>query len=149
MRRRRTCTGLAALAVVASWFPSPAVSASEYDGRYAGQITCDILPGQTVQPLKTEFSMKVSDGRAEYQREVLRPTGSGRLGVTEHGIGTVSPSGEVALTGSAAGQTWSYDATYQGRFDKAGLRLAGTQRWQLPNRPAHARSCTIGLSRSD
>lgn len=147
MRRRRTCAGLAALAVVAFWVP--AVSASEYDGRYAGQITCDILPGQTVQPLKTEFSMKVTDGRAEYQREVLRPNSSGRLGVTEHGTGAVSPSGEVTLTGSAAGQTWSYDATYQGRFDKAGLRLAGTQRWQLPNRPAHARSCTIGLSRSD
>lgn len=149
MVRSITHVRLAAVAAVICWLPSLAVGASEYDGRYAGLITRDIIPGQTVEQLKTEFSMKVADGQAEYQREVLRPTGRGRLGVTERGTGTVSPSGEVSLTGSAAGQTWSYEATYHGRLDGKNLRLAGTQLWRLPGRAAHPRPCTIGVSRSE
>jgi hypothetical protein len=53
--------------------------ASPYDGRYAGFITCDVLPGQTVPPLKLEFSMTIANGQAEYRREVLQPTYGGRL----------------------------------------------------------------------
>jgi len=140
---------LAAFAAVVSWLPSLAVGASEYDGRYAGLITCDIIPGQTVTQLKTEFLMKIASGQAEYQREVLHRTSRAPLGVTERGTGTVSPSGEVSLTGSATGQTWSYEATYRGRFDGRSLRLSGTQLWRLPDKAAHTRPCTIGVSRSE
>jgi len=140
---------LAVFAAAVFSFAAPAVGASAYDGRYAGTITCDVIPGQTVQSLKTDFSMKVANGQARYEREVLRATGGSRLGVTERGTGTVSPSGEVSLTGSPAGQTWSYEATYQGRFDGGSLRLSGTQLWRLPNRAAHPRPCTIGVSRSE
>ena len=96
---------LAALAAAVCWLVAPVRGAPDYDGRYAGIIACDAIPGQTVQSLKTDFSMKVANGQAEYEREVLRPSGGSRLGVTERGSGTVSASGEVSLTGSAAGQT--------------------------------------------
>jgi hypothetical protein len=140
---------LIAFAAVVAWLPSLAAGAAEYDGRYAGLITCDVLPGQTVQPLKTEFSVTIADGRAEYQREVLRPNSPGRLGVTERGTGTVSPGGEVSLTGSAGAQTWSYEATYRGRFDGKSLRLSGTQLWRLPNKAPHSRPCTIAVSHTE
>jgi hypothetical protein len=140
---------VAVLVLAGQSCPSVATGASEYDGRYTGLINCDVLPGQTVEQLKTEFSLKIIGSQAEYQREVLRPTDRGRLGVTERGTGTVSPDGEVSLTGSAAGQTWSYEAKYSGRFEGKNLRLTGAQMWRLSQRPTLTRRCTIGVSRSD
>lgn len=145
--RRRASAVLGAMAAaLLAWLPPSGAGAAERDGRYAGLITCDVLPGQTTQPLRTEILVSIADGRAEYQREVLQPTGPGRLGVTERGTGTVSPSGDVSLTGGAGAQTWSYTATYQGRLDGKALRLSGTQHWNLPNRAPYARRCTIAVS---
>ncbi len=122
-------------------------AASDYEGRYAGVIMCDVLPGQTIQALKTAFSMTIANGQAAYEREVLRPNNTQRLGITERGTGTVSSSGEVALTGSARGETWSYEADYRGQFNGKGLRLSGTQQWRLPSTATHSRPCTVTLSR--
>lgn len=122
-------------------------AAADYDGRYAGVITCDVLPGQTNQALKTAFSMTIANGQAAYEREVLRPNNTQRLGITERGTGTVSARGEVALTGSARGQAWSYEADYRGQFNGKGLHLSGTQQWRLPSTAAHSRPCTVTLSR--
>jgi hypothetical protein len=141
VRRRAGAVALGWLVVAA-----PA-SAADHDGRYTGVITCDVLPGQTIQALKTEFSMTIADGQAAYEREVLRPNNTQRLGITERGTGTVSPSGEVALTGSARGQTWSYEADYRGRFNGKDLSLSGTQQWRLPSKATHSRPCTVTLSR--
>jgi hypothetical protein len=137
------------LTALAASLAPPAAASSGHDGRYAGFIACDPIPGQTAQPLKTDFSLTVAGGKAEYQREVLRPTSPGRLGVTERGAGTVSSSGELTLTGGAGGQTWRYEATYRGRFEGTRLRLSGDQRWHLGNRPPHSRPCTIDVSRAD
>jgi lipoprotein-anchoring transpeptidase ErfK/SrfK len=139
--------GSLALAAAVVALPSLVSGLAPYDGRYVGLITCDVLPGQTVGPLKTEFSMTVAEGEARYEREVLRPTGSGRLGVTERG-GGVASDGDITVTGSAAGQTWSYEATYRGRFEGRNLRLSGSQLWRLPGRSVLTRSCTIGVQRS-
>ncbi|HEX7214305.1 MAG TPA: hypothetical protein VF578_08845 [Methylomirabilota bacterium] len=139
---------LAGAVVALGWLVVAATAgAADHDGRYTGVITCDVLPGQTIQALKTEFSMTVANGQAAYEREVLRPNNTQRLGITERGTGTVSPSGEVALTGSARGPTWSYEADYRGRFDGKDLRLSGTQQWRLPSQVAHSRPCTVTLSR--
>ena len=133
--------GSLALAAAVVALPSLVSGLAPYDGRYVGLITCDVLPGQTVGQLKTEFSMTVAEGEARYEREVLRPTGSGRLGVTERGGGSVASDGDITVTGSAAGQTWSYEATRN-------LRLSGSQLWRLPGRSVLTRSCTIGVQRS-
>jgi hypothetical protein len=139
--------GLLALAGAVVALPSPVSGLAPYDGPYAGVITCDVLPGQTVGQLKTEFSMTVAEGQGRYEREVLRATGKGGLGVMERGGGRVAPDGDITITGSAAGQTWSYEATYQGRFEGRNLRLSGTQLWRLPGRSVLTRPCTIAVSR--
>jgi hypothetical protein len=121
--------------------------ASDYDGEYTGYITCAAIPGQTAQSLKTDFALKIAGGKVDYQREVLRPNDTGRMGVTERGRGTVSASGEVSLSGSATGTGFSFDATYRGQVNGRTLQLEGTQLWQLPRRPAHSRACTISVAR--
>ncbi len=136
------------LAALACWSPTPA-RAQEHDGTYIGSISCAAIPGQTRGPLQTPFSMVLAAGHAQYEREVTRPEdNSAKLGVTERGTGTVSPSGEVSLTGSAGRTNWSYEATYRGRFDGNSIRLSGAQIWHLPGRSAHERPCTVTLSRS-
>jgi hypothetical protein len=108
------------------------------------------LSGQTRAPLQTSFTMVVAASRAQYEREVMRPEDTKtKLGVTERGTGTVSPSGDVSVTGSAGRADWSYEATYQGRFESNSIRLSGAQLWRLPGRSPHERPCTITLSRSE
>jgi hypothetical protein len=63
---------LIVFAILAASPASPAAGATEYDGKYTGQISCDILPGQTTKPLRTDFLLKIVDGRAQYEREVLQ-----------------------------------------------------------------------------
>jgi hypothetical protein len=145
----RTCALPVAFALFVGLPVSPAGGASEYDGKYTGQITCDILPGQTTRPLRTDFLLKITDGRAQYEREVLRPDSTSPAGVTERGTGTVTPSGEVTLTGSATGPGWTYDATYRGQFSGKTLRLSGTQQWRLRAGGSQARPCVINVSRSE
>ena len=144
----RALAGLLTLAAGVVALPFAASGLVSYDGRYVGVITCDVLPGQTAGALKTEFSMTVAEGQARYEREVLRASGNGRVGVTERGGGSVAADGDISVTGSAAGQTWSYEATYRGRFEGRNLRLSGSQLWHLPGRSALTRPCTIGVYRS-
>ena len=139
---------LMAFAILAVVPLPPAVAATEYDGSYSGIITCDALPGD--KPLRTEFVMKIADGRAQYEREVLQANTTIPAGIAERGSGTVSPSGELVLTGSAIGPRWRYQATYRGQIAGKTLRLTGAQQWQLPTSGAsHTRPCTIAVSRSD
>ena len=145
------CAALVAM-VGAVLLPSPAIGVSLYDGSYIGMIECDQIPGYTSRPLKREFTLKIADGRAQYERRlVLPPT---RLLPTdvdpiERGAGPVSSTGEVSLTGEAGDLTGGYEATYRGQIDGQLLRLSGVQVWQLPDKANYKRSCTIALSRSE
>ena len=105
---RTVCVLSLVLPGLISAAPVPA-RAQDFDGRYSGTISCAAIPGQTPGPLLTPFSMVVAAGHARYEREVMRPEDSKtRLGVTERGEGTVSPSGEVSLTGSAGRATGAF-----------------------------------------
>jgi serine/threonine-protein kinase len=126
-----------------------AAAAPAYTGRFSGVITCDPIPGRTYAQLQVEFALNIANGRVEYERDVRAATSLRRIGVTERGTGTVSPDGEVSLTGSAAGRDWAYEATYHGRIDGQRLRLEGTQIWRLPEMVGHKRPCTIEVSRSE
>jgi len=66
----------------------------------------------------------------------------------ERGGGSVAADGDITVTGSAAGQTWSYQATYRGRVEGRNLRRSGSQLWRLPGRPVLTRPGTIGVYRS-
>ena len=148
----RPCAALVAI-VVAVLLPSLTVGVSLYDGSYTGMIECDPIPGYTTNPLKREFTLKIADGRAQYERRlVLPPT---RLLPTdvdpiERGAGRVSSTGEVSLTGEVGDLTGGYGATYRGQIDGQLLRLSGIQVWQLPDRADYyKRSCTITVTRSE
>src|SRR5215510_673492 len=149
--RWKPCAALVAT-LGAILFPSLAVGVSLYDGSYTGTIECDQIPGYTTRPLKRDFTLKIADGRAQYERRlVLPPT---RLLPTdvdpiERGAGTVSSAGDVSLTGEAGDLTGGYEATYRGQIDGQLLRLSGVQVWQLPNKADHKRSCTIAVSHSE
>lgn len=77
-----------AVAIFVAWSASLAGGATEYDGKYAGVITCDAIPGQTIARLKTDFLVKIGDGQAQYERQVLQPNSTCHW---------ASPSGEPAL----------------------------------------------------
>jgi hypothetical protein len=124
-----------------------AVGGTEYDGTYMGTMACDEMPGM-FGALKVELELKVTNGRAQYEREVQRPTGGGGQGITERGSGTVSSSGDLTLSGSAAGPGWSYQASYRGQFSGKSLRLAGAQTWQLRTGGSRTRQCTITVAGS-
>jgi hypothetical protein len=129
--------------------PAPMTAgATDYDGKYTGAISCDEIPNVTGR-LRTGFLLTIADGKARYEREVLRADTSIPQGVTERGSGTVSADGDLALTGSAAGPGWSYQANYRGQVSGKSLRLAGEQQWRLRSGPSHTRPCTITLSRAE
>lgn len=133
-------------AVAAFSSPSLAASSIDYDGQYSGLILCDALPN--IAPLRTTFFLEITNGHAQYHKDVLQANTSTPSGVTERGTGTVSPDGDVSLKGSAEGPGWSFEAAYQGKFSGKNLQLSGAQKWRLPasSGGAQTRPCTISLS---
>jgi hypothetical protein len=74
--------------------PAPVTAeATDYDGKYTGAISCDEIPNVTGR-LRTGFLLTIADGKARYEREVLRADTSIPQGVTERGSGTVSAQPE-------------------------------------------------------
>ena len=122
-----------------------AAAAQSFDGTYAGTLRCPALPGGT--PLRTEISMTVSGNTATYERPIVRPGASSAnpTGSFERGSGTVTPSGEVTLTGQC-GEPFSCRTEYRGQLDQSPIRLAGPQRWNFRDRPEAERACQIDLA---
>lgn len=147
---RRTQIHVLTALFAAALLTSPAAAATAYDGRYTGVFQCDTIPGQTTIPLRVAFSLKIVDGRIQYERDVLQADSSKPSGSIERGSGTVSPRGEVSLTGSASGTGWKYDSAYRGQIEGTTLRLSGSQLWTFRSgTPTFTRPCTITLSRSE
>ena len=124
-------------------------TAAQFDGRYNGRIKCDVIPGQTAEPLNTTFTMTINADKAEYQREVLRPDSRYPLGITERGTSSVSSDGEISLKGGAAGPTWSYDAVYSGKLEGRSARLGGQQVWRFDGKPPFTRQCSVEVRASE
>ena len=137
----RALAGLLTLAAGVVALPFAASGLVSYDGRYVGVITCDVLPGQTAGALKTEFSMTVAEGQARYEREVLRPTGNGRLGVTERGGGSVAGRRGAMRRPTEVG---SRAGTFACRALSSGVRPAGP----FSPGPARSASTAAGIDRS-
>jgi len=146
----RHCSTRLLLAVCAmTSYGSPA-AAQSHDGSYAGQITCERIPGQTAGRLKTDFILIVAGGKARYEREVMQRTDTTRgTGVFERGTGTVPTIGEVILTGGAGRAHWRDDASYRGQLAGMTSQLSGTQLWRLPDRDPHTRPCSISLVKGE
>jgi len=128
--------------------PSAAAAAESYDGVYTGRITCEPLRGHTGSDLNTAFRVAVTDGKIAYEREMRTPEGR-HTGNFERGTGTISPSGEMALSARATGQGFRYDAEYKGTFTGASIRLTGGQSWQYDRQTGRIeRPCFVELVKS-
>ncbi len=125
-----------------------AASVTAKNGVYTGRITCEPLRGHTGSDLNTAFRVAVTDGKIAYEREMRTPEGR-HTGNFERGTGTISPSGEMALSARATGQGFRYDAEYKETFTGASIRLTGGQSWQYDRQTGRIeRPCFVELVKS-
>lgn len=123
--------------------PVLAVGAS-FDGNYTGTLSCPAFPNQG--PLRADIAVTVTGRNATYE-QVIRPgTTDSDLGAQEAGNGTVSPSGDIVLTGGCRGG-FSCATEYRGNLGTTPIRLKGGQRWWFRS-GERERTCDVELQRS-
>jgi hypothetical protein len=115
--------------------------AASFEGPYTGTLSCPAFPDQP--PLRVAIAVTVTGQMATYEQ--IAKSGSGDLGAQEGGTGTVSPSGEIVLTGSCRGG-FSCATEYRGDLSKTPIRLKGSQRWWF-RRGERERECEIELGK--
>jgi hypothetical protein len=114
----------------------PAVAlGGSFDGAYTGTLSCPAFPGQ--QPLRAEIAVSVAGRNATYEQ------GASDLGANEAGSGTVSPSGDIVLTGGCRGG-FSCATEYRGNLGSTPIRLKGGQRWWFRS-GERERACDLEL----
>jgi hypothetical protein len=116
-----------------------ALAADPYDGTYTGTLSCPAFPDQT--PLHVDISITIKDRAAVYATKAGELTGA-----AERGRGTVSASGELALSGGCDGG-FSCVTDYRGSLGAKPIRLKGSQRWYF-RAGDRERACTIDLTRA-
>jgi hypothetical protein len=117
--------------------------AASLDGTYTGTLTCPAFPNQT--PLRTGIAVTVGGRTATYQQTATpEAVSTGDLGAQEAGTGTVSPSGDIVLSGSCRGG-FSCATEYRGNLGKTPIRLKGSQRWWFRSGDRE-RTCEIDLT---
>jgi hypothetical protein len=121
---------------------SIAVAAS-FEGPYTGTLSCPAFPDQP--PLRVAIAVTVTGPTATYEQVARSGTASGDLGAQEGGTGTVSPSGQIVLSGSCRGG-FSCATEYRGDLSKTPIRLKGSQRWWF-RRGERERECEIELEK--
>jgi hypothetical protein len=118
--------------------------AASLDGTYTGTLACPAFPNQT--PLRTGITVTVTGRTATYQQTATPGTASGGdLGAQEAGTGTVSPSGDIVLSGNCRGG-FSCATDYRGNLGKTPIRLKGSQRWWFRS-GERERACEMDLTR--
>jgi hypothetical protein len=123
--------------------PVVAIGAS-FDGTYTGTLSCPAFPGQA--PMRADIAVTVTGRNAMYEQIVRPGTIEGDLGAQEAGNGTVSPSGDIILTGGCRGG-FSCATEYRGNLGATPVRLKGGQRWWFRS-GERERSCDVELQRS-
>jgi hypothetical protein len=147
MRIHLTSRYLVAFVAICGLVPAtpPRAAAQSFDGVYAGTISCG-LSTDVNRVWESPFRMTVEDGKAHYERPILRDRDS--TGVYERGGGTVTREGGIGLAGRADGATYVFDARYQGQITEKAARLVGTQLWYIRGKDGESeRSCHIELIR--
>ena len=134
----RRFAGLLALALA-----TPA-SAQVTDGLYVGELRCTAVGDATI-PLRTQIRVTVTGTTVRYNRDVHMANSSQSSGVKETGTGSVAGS-TISVTGGAKGAAYSFESSYRGTIDAAGIAMTGGQKWYV-NRGIQERSCTIAARR--
>ena len=119
--------------------------AASFDGTYSGTLTCPAFPNQ--QPLRAEIRVTVADRTARFEQIATPGTDAsgGDLGAQERGSGTVSPTGDIVLSGNCHGG-FSCATEYRGNLGKPPIRLKGSQRWWFRSGDRE-RPCELNLTR--
>jgi hypothetical protein len=134
--------GVARLLVAPLLLVSAAALAASFDGTYTGTLACPAFPNQP--PLRVEIAVTVSGRMATYEQRATG-TASGDLGAQESGSGSVSPSGELVLSGSCRGG-FTCATEYRSDLSKTPVRLEGSQRWWFRSGDRE-RKCEVELKR--
>jgi hypothetical protein len=123
---------------------SAVVLAASLDGTYTGTLSCPAFPNQTL--LRAQIKVTVTDRTATY--ELVAPGTATEADITayESGTGTVSPSGDIVLTGGCRGG-FSCVTEYRGNLSRTPIRLKGSQRWWFRSGDRD-RPCEIDLTRA-
>jgi hypothetical protein len=123
---------------------SAVVLAAALDGTYTGTLSCPAFPDQA--PLRAQIKVTVTDRTAAY--ELVAPGTAAEADITayEGGTGTVSPSGDIALTGGCRGG-FSCATEYRGNLSRTPIRLKGSQRWWFRSGDRE-RPCEVDLTRA-
>jgi len=116
-------------------------NAQGLDGTYLGQLSCEILAGQTRRQLATDIRIVIAGTNVSYEREILNPDGGGSTGIKERGTGTVKPP-NLSMAAAGRGNSWSYEASYSGTVTGGTIAMRGVQKWHV-NRGNQDRQCTI------
>jgi len=125
--------------IVAALLLAPAAfAAGPFDGTYTGTLSCPAFPDQT--PMRVDISVTVTERAAIYATKAHDLTGA-----AERGRGTVSPSGEIALSGGCDGG-FSCVTDYRGNLGAKPIQLKGSQRWWFRS-GERERPCAIDLAR--
>jgi len=144
----RLSSGVATLAAVAglggAMTTSP-VAAQSLDGVYSGQLSCEVLAGQTRRQLATDIRITIAGTGVSYEREILNPDGGGSTGIKERGTGTVSAN-NLSMAAAGRGNSWSYEASYNGTITGGTIAMRGVQKWHV-NRGNQDRQCVINARR--
>jgi hypothetical protein len=139
-----TVASAARLLVVAPLLLVSAVAvAASFDGTYTGAVSCPAFPNQP--PLRVDIAVTVSGRTATYE-QLAKPGTDGDLGASEAGSGSISPSGELVLSGSCRGG-FSCATEYRGELSKTPVRLKGSQRWWFRS-GERERQCDVELTRA-
>ena len=133
-----------AAALLALILATPA-SAQGLDGLYTGKLSCEIIAGQTRRPLSTDIRITIAGTSVRYEREILNPDGGGSTGIKERGTGSVNGN-TLSMTAAGRGNSWSYEASYNGTIAGGAIAMRGVQKWHV-NRGNQNRPCVIDARR--
>jgi hypothetical protein len=120
------------------------VLAASLDGTYIGTLSCPAFPNQA--PLQAPIKVTVTDRAATYDLVASSTGTDADITAYESGSGTVSPSGDIVLSGGCRGG-FSCVTEYRGNLSKTPIRLKGSQRWWFRGGDRE-RPCEIDLTRA-
>jgi hypothetical protein len=123
---------------------SAVVLAAALDGTYTGTLSCPAFPNQ--MPLRAQIKVTVTDRTATYELGAPGTATDADISAYESGSGTVSPSGDMVLTGGCRGG-FSCVTDYRGNLSRTPVRLKGSQRWWFRS-GERERPCEIDLTRA-
>jgi hypothetical protein len=119
-------------------------NAQGLDGLYVGKLSCEIIAGQTRRQLATDIRITIAGTAVNYEREILSETGN-PTGIMERGTGAVKGNA-LSVTGGGRGNSWSYEASYNGTITGGAIAMRGAQKWYI-NRANQDRQCVINAQR--